>query len=69
MAKKDKVLGYICPIEGTVYWENDERLIGMGNPPSTPHVPAGRGRVAMEKQVVNRTDIAEDYRPDESHNL
>jgi hypothetical protein len=66
---RDKVLGYEDPISGEVYWENDRRLVGYGNPPSSPHVPAGRGRVPMQKTVVNRTDIDAEFRPSSDHNL
>ena len=53
----EKIPAYKCPFTGKLYEIGDDRLVGMGNPPSTPNAPAGSGRPplilteATEKQI------------------
>lgn len=36
------VAGYECPYTGNLYLPSE--LVGMGNPPRSPHVPPGQGQ-------------------------
>ena len=56
-------------MDGTVYADPDERLLGMGNPPACPAYCAARpgsGHLRMTRELVTVAEIDPDHRPDPS---
>lgn len=48
--------GWKCPFTGEVFEENDPRLKGRGNPPSSPNTPPGMGWVPMQRVWIEEED-------------
>lgn len=46
---------WLCQFTGELYELNDERIAGLGQPPSSPDTPPGLGRVPMTMVTVDDT--------------
>lgn len=46
---------WLCQFTGELYDINDERVAGLGQPPSSPDTPPGIGRVPMTMVTVDET--------------
>lgn len=46
MSKQSEYI-YECPWTGKSFEPDDKKLIGLGNPPRSPHEPPGMGGIPM----------------------
>lgn len=59
-APKGRKFMYECPITGENFEVNDKKLIGMGNPPSSPNTPVGMGQMKMTLKLVTTSTTAKE---------